>query len=323
MLLPVLVVLIFLVTLGLASAFLLFFVQSPLARRKMVARLGAFQEVTVRGTDAVPEIMRKDTHSDVPLLNAILSTAPGTKDLTMFLQQAAIKMQVGTFLLISAGLVLFVFVSLFVLRFPVYIAVLAAVVAGGAPWLVATTKRRRRFNKFEEQFPEAMDLLGRAVRAGHAFTTGFELIGKELADPVGEEFRIAFQQQSIGMSLKDALGNLATRMPLPDVLVFVSSLQIQRESGGNLGEILDTMSEIVRERFKLRRQIRIFTAEGRMSMYMLSAIPFIAMLGLELLQPEYLAPMFSDPRGQMALAVGGVLQIIGYLVISRIVNIKI
>jgi len=322
MLMPVIAIAIFLVTLGLAAALLLLFVQSPLARRKMATRLATFQESPTHVAD-IPEIMRKETVSDLPLLNMILARAPGTQDFVLFLDQAAIKIQVGTFLLISVGLTFFVFITMFVLRFPTYLAVLAALLSGGVPFLVAGTRRTRRFHKFEEQFPEAMDLLGRAVRAGHAFTTGFELIGKELADPVGEEFKIAFQQQSIGISLKDALGNLAKRMPLPDVLVFVSSLQIQRESGGNLGEILDTMSEIVRERFKLRRQIRIFTAEGRMSMYLLSAIPFVALLGLWLMQPQYLAPMFRDSRGQMALAVGGVLQIIGYVIINRIIKIKI
>ena len=320
MLAPVIAIAIFLVTLGLAAALMLLFVQSP--RRKMATRLAAFQDSPTRPVD-VPEIMRKETMSDVPLLKTILANAPGTRDFAVFLDQAAIKIQVGTFFLICVGVTLFVFVTMFVLRFPTYLALVAALLAGAAPLLVAATRRNRRFNKFEEQFPAAMDPLGRAVRAAHALPTGSELLGNELADPVGEEFRIAFQQQSIGISLSDALGNLAKRMPLPDVLVFVSSLQIQRESGGNLGEILDTMSEVVRERFKLRRQIRTFTAEGRMSMYMLSAIPFVALLGLWLLQPQYLAPMFRDPRGQMALGVGGVLQVIGYFVISRIIKIKI
>src|SRR5262249_45088881 len=186
----------------------------------------------------------------------------------------------------------------------------AALVTAGVPFAVAAIMRQRRFNKFEEQFPEAMDLLGRAVRAGHAFTTGFELIGKELPDPLGEEFRIAFQQQNLGLPLRDALQNMATRMPLPDVRIFVSALQIQRESGGNLGEILDMMSYVIRERFKLRRQARIFTAEGRMSSYMLTALPIVALIGMELLQPDYIKPLFTDPSGQRALMVGALLQIV-------------
>jgi tight adherence protein B len=232
-------------------------------------------------------------------------------------------MQVGTFVMICVALVMVGLTVTLVLGFPTYLSVAAGLVVGTIPFIVATVKRQKRFDMFEEQFPEAMDLLGRAVRAGHAFTTGFELIGKELPDPVGEEFRIAFQQQGVGIPLRDALGNMATRMPLPDVGIFVSCLQIQRESGGNLGEILDSMSQIMRERFKLRRQIRIYTAEGRLSMYMLTAIPILAFLGLEFFQPEYLNPMLTDPRGQMALGVAVVLQFIGYIVISKIIKIKI
>jgi tight adherence protein B len=116
---------------------------------------------------------------------------------------------------------------------------------------------------------------------------------------------------------------MAVRVPLPDVRIFVSSLQIQRESGGNLGEILDTISYVVRERFKLRRQVQIFTAEGRMSSYMLSAIPFAALIGMQILQPDYIRPLFTDPRGQMALTVGAVLQVIGYVIINKIIKIKV
>ena len=140
---------------------------------------------------------------------------------------------------------------------------------------------------------------------------------------MGEEFRIAFQQQNLGLPLRDALENMTGRVPLPDVRIFVSSLQIQRESGGNLGEILDTMSYVVRERFKLRRQIDIFTAEGRTSSYMLTAIPFVALIGMQIFQPAYIRPLFTDPTGQMALTVGAILQIIGYVVISKIIKIKV
>jgi len=322
MLLPVLTVIIFLVTLALATSFIFFFVESPLARRKMMTRLSALQEASIRSED-LPDVLRKELLSDMPLFNRILATAPGIRDLRLCLEQASIKMQVGTFILICCAAVLFALVVCLAIDLPAYLTLGICFLAGAIPFIVAFSMRQKRFDAFEEQFPEAMDLLGRAVRAGHAFTTGFELIGKELPDPLGEEFRIAFQQQSLGLPLRDALGNLALRMPLPDVRIFVSALQIQRESGGNLAEILDIMSHIIRERFKLRRQVRIYTAEGRLSMYMLTAIPVVAFLGLELLQPEYLRPMLTDPRGHVGLAVAVILQVIGYFVISRIIKIKI
>jgi len=320
--LPVIVILAFVITFALATSFFFFFVETPLARKKMMTRLSALQEVHARGED-LPDVLRREMLSDMPFLNNLLATAPGIRDLKLLLEQAAINMQIGTFVLICIGLMLLGLVFALFLGLPIYLAVAVAAIGAAIPFIVATVMRQRRFDKFEEQFPEAMDLLGRAVRAGHAFTTGFELIGKELPDPVGQEFRTAFQQQSLGLPLKDALGNLAVRMPLPDIRICVSSLQIQRESGGNLGEILDTMSEIVRERFKLRRQIRIYTAEGRLSMYFLTAIPIVAFLGLSIFQPGYLAPMLTDHRGHIGLAVAVILQVIGYIVISRIIKIKV
>jgi tight adherence protein B len=322
MLLPILSIVIFAVTMALALSFLYFFVDAPLKRRKMMTRLAAVQEIRARNDD-VPDILRRELLSDLPVLNRILATAPGIPQLRLFLEQGAVKMQVGTFVLILVALPMFTFVLTLAAGRPVYQCAVAALLATAAPFAITAIIRRRRFDKFEEQFPEAMDLLGRAVRAGHAFTTGFELIGKELPDPVAEEFRLAFQQQNLGLPLRDALHNMAMRVPLPDVRIFVSSLQIQRESGGNLGEILDMLSYVVRERFKLRRQIRIFTAEGRLSSYMLTAIPFAALGAMSILQPDYLRPLFTDPRGQMALTVAAVLQAIGYVVINKIIKIKV
>jgi tight adherence protein B len=322
MLLPVIAILAFVITFALATSFFFFFVESPLARRKMMTRLSALQEIHARGEE-VPDVLRREMLSDMPFLNNLLATAPGVRNLKLLLEQAAIEMQLGTFVLICIALMIVGMAVTFVMNLPFYFALAGGALGFALPFIVATVMRQRRFDKFEEQFPEAMDLLGRAVRAGHAFTTGFELIGKELPDPVGQEFRVAFQQQSLGLPLKDALGNLAVRMPLPDIRIFVSSLQIQRESGGNLGEILDTMSHIVRERFKLRRQIRVYTAEGRLSMYFLTAIPIVAFLGLSIFQPGYLAPMLTDHRGHIGLAAAVILQVIGYIVISRIIKIKV
>jgi tight adherence protein B len=322
MFLPILTLGIFVVTLAMVTGFLFFFVESPLSRRKMMTRLSALQEVAVRGEE-ISDVLRKDLMSDIPLLNRMLITTPGVRNLKLLFEQAAIKMQIGTFVIICIGSAVAGWLVASSMGFPSYFALGAGLLGGAAPFAVVYARRQRRFNTFEEQFPEALDLLGRAVRAGHAFTTGFELIGKELPDPVAEEFRIAFQQQGLGLPLKEALGNLAVRMPLPDVRIFVSCLTIQREAGGNLGELLDSMSHIVRERFKLRRQVQIYTAEGRLSMYMLTAIPVVAFLGLQVLQPEYIAPMLSDPRGQMALGVAVLLQAVGYVVISRIIRIRI
>jgi len=322
MLLAALTLLIFTVTLGLAMSLLYVLVETPLARRKMMTRLAAVQEVAARNEE-IPDVLRKELLSDVPALHRILATVPGIARLRLFLEQGAIQMQVGNFVLISIAISLFVLFVVLVVGLPLYEALPAAIGAGAIPTVIASAIRQRRFNKFEEQFPEAMDFLGRAVRAGHAFTTGFELIANELPPPVGEEFRITFQQQKLGLPFRDALQNLAVRVPLPDVRIFISSLQIQRDSGGNLGEILDTMSTVVRERFKLRRQIKIYTAEGRLSSYVLTALPFAALVALYFLQPAYIMPMFTEPRGQRMLTLAAILQAVGYVVIGRIIKIKV
>jgi len=322
MLLAALTLLIFTVTLGLAMSLLYVLVETPLARRKMMTRLAAVQEVAAR-REEISDVLRKELLSDVPALHRILATVPGIARLRLFLEQGAIQMQVGNFVLISIAISLFVLFVVLVVGLPLYEALPAAIGAGAIPTVIASAIRQRRFNKFEEQFPEAMDFLGRAVRAGHAFTTGFELIANELPPPVGEEFRITFQQQKLGLPFRDALQNLAVRVPLPDVRIFISSLQIQRDSGGNLGEILDTMSTVVRERFKLRRQIKIYTAEGRLSSYVLTALPFAALVALYFLQPAYIMPMFTEPRGQRMLTLAAILQAVGYVVIGRIIKIKV
>jgi tight adherence protein B len=256
-------------------------------------------------------------------LNDLLTAIPGMQQLSLTLQQAAVRMPAGSFVLIVFGLALLGFTAGVVLQLPLTARLPVFIIPPIVPFFVISSMRQRRLNRFEELFPDAIDLLARAVRSSHAFTTGFELIGTEMPDPVGEEFRLTYQQQKLGLPLREALKNLMTRMPLPDVRIFVSALQIQRESGGNLGEILDTLSEVIRERFKLMRQVRIHTAEGRMTMYVLSAIPFGAGLLLYIVKPDYMKLLFTDPRGQSALGVAAGLQIIGYFVIGRIIRIKV
>ena len=167
------------------------------------------------------------------------------------------------------------------------------------------------------------DLLARAVRAGHAFTTGFELIGKEMPEPIAGEFRQTYEQQNLGLPLKDSFQNLLLRVPLPDVHVFVTALSIQRESGGNLAEILDNLSRIIRERFRLRKQVKVHTAQGRMSLYVLTAVAPALGLFVFMTNPDYIALLFTTSSGLKMLIVGVVLQLLGFFTISRIVRPKI
>jgi len=245
------------------------------------------------------------------------------RKLQLLVIQAGSLRSPAHFLLLTVGLVLVAATVALLINLPSSLALLLVCFAGIGPVSVLLFRRYRRFLKFEQQFPDALDVLARAVRAGYAFTTGLELIADEMPDPLAREFRLTFEQQNLGMPLRDALLNLSMRMPLSDVRIFVSTLQIQNETGGNLAEVLDNLSRVVRERFRLLRQVRVFTAEGRLSLYILTAMPPFMVLVMYLLNPKYLLPLFTDPLGQRMLTAAAVLQVVGYLVIRKIVNIKV
>jgi tight adherence protein B len=268
-------------------------------------------------------VLRRDSLTDIPLLDRVLFRFPYAAGLQRYMQQADMNTPPATLLFISGSLWLaVVFLGLLMNRWLPGVLLLAFG-AAAVPFVVVAVKRHRRFRKFEEGFPEAIDMLARAVRAGHAFTTGFSLIGNEMPEPVAGEFRTAFQQQNLGMSLPETLRSMAERMPLPDVRIFVAALLIQRESGGNLAEVLDNLSQVIRERFKLLRDVNTKTAEGKLSMYILTGMPLVAGAAMYMMNPEYMSRLFTDPMGHAAIGIAVTLQVLGYLVIRRIVQIKV
>jgi len=191
------------------------------------------------------------------------------------------------------------------------------------PYAYASYRRTKRFQRFEEKFPEAIDTLARAVRAGHAFTTALEMIANEVAEPVASEFRQLYEEQKFGLPVRDALMNLAERIPLVDVKFFVTAVMLQRETGGNLAEILDNLSYVIRERFKILRQVRVHTAQGRLTMVLLMALPPTIVVIMQVINPGFIHPLFADPIGH-ALIVGGItLQTLGYFFIRRIIRIQV
>jgi len=203
-------------------------------------------------------------------------------------------------------------------------AFLPAALAGAAlPTLVLMKKRTKRLARFEEQFPEALDLLSRAIRAGHAFTTAMGMVADEAPEPIGPEFKKTFDEQNFGISLKDALANLAERVPIIDVRFFVTAVLIQRETGGNLSEILDNLSHVVRERFKILRQVRVYTAHGRMTGYVLLALPAALAITLSFINPEHMNVLFKEHMGQVMIVGTIVLQTIGFVWIRQVVKIEV
>lgn len=318
--------LLFLGVLGLLLSLSYFLLDVSSSKKQMRARLEAVTQVA---TSAEPSsemdalMLRKEVLSKIPKLNRVLRDFSTLKTLNLFLQQGGMETTVATLLSLSLLLGVVSYMIAFLFRMPHLLCLVAALLVASIPFIVVAFKRSRRLSKFEELFPDAMDMLGRAVRAGHAFTTGLELIASEMPEPVAGEFRTTFEQQNLGLPLRDALGNLAVRIPLPDVRIFVSALQIQRESGGNLAEILDNLAMVVRERFKLMRQVRVYTSEGRLSLYILSSMPPLAAIVFFLIKPSYMMKLFTDPLGQKMVFGAVTMQVIGYLVIKKIVTLKV
>jgi tight adherence protein B len=192
-----------------------------------------------------------------------------------------------------------------------------------APFFYLNWKRSKRLYKFEEEFPEALDLIARALKAGHAFVTGLKMVADEMPEPIGPEFRKTFDEQNFGLPLKDALENLTTRVPSLDVRFFSTAVLIQRETGGNLSEILETLAHVVRERFKILRQVRVHTAHGRFTGYVLLALPIFLMLALMYLNPDHMNLLFRERIGQFMLIGAVVMQSIGYIWIKQVIKIEV
>jgi len=297
--------------------------------RLLRERLASVEKAAERKPSEELALLRDEMLSEIPALDNLLRRSARISDLQTLLAQANLKIRAGNILVlcvISAAAVGTAGVLLTQslkgnesLLFGVMGAMLGAIL----PYSFASYRRTKRFQQFEELFPEAIDTLARAVRAGHAFTTAVEMISDEIGEPVATEFRKLFEEQKFGLPVRDALLNLADRIPLVDVKFFVTAVMLQRETGGNLAEILDNLSYVIRERFKIMRQVRVYTAQGRLTMLLLMALPPIIIIVMRIMNPSFIEPLFTDPLGH-ALIVGGItLQTVGYFVIRKIIRIQV
>ncbi len=269
------------------------------------------------------DLVKRQNDGAMPAIDrAVAETGAGTW-VAKLIEQAGSKAGVSTVLLSSLALgAAMAFTATALLRNA--IGVVPGFLLGAAvPFVILMRKRTVRVRRFEEQFPEALDLLSRALKAGHAFQTAMGMVADEGAEPMGPEFRKAFEEQNYGLPLKDALNNMAIRMPLLDVRFFATAVLIQRETGGNLSEILDNLAYVVRERFKILRQVRVYTAHGRMTGYVLLALPAFLAIALMFINPEHMHVLFTERAGKMMIAATVVMQTIGYLWIRKIVTIEV
>src|SRR5690606_26593257 len=196
------------------------------------------------------------------------------------------------------------------------------VLAGIAPFTYVRWRKRKRILQLEQQLPEAIDLIARAVRAGHPLSAGLGMAAEEAPEPLASEFRITFDEQKFGLPFEEALLGLGDRVEVVDVKILITAILVQREVGGNLSEILETIAETMRARFNLKRQVRVYTAQGRMSGMTLAALPILVGLGIMLINPDYMSLLFHETLGRALLATAAVLQIIGFLWIRKIVDIR-
>jgi tight adherence protein B len=287
-------------------------------------RLEAIEKSQKRGqVSADMELLRDELLSDVPWMHRLLMSWSGAHRLRVFLTQAGLKMRPAKLILLTVALALGAFVVALLFHMGAVLAVLMGLGGGFAPTAAVAFLRARRLKLFEAHFPEAIDLLGRALRAGHAFTTGMEMVGKELPEPVAGEFRAVFEEQNFGLPLRDAMLNLAERVPIIDVRFFVTALLVQKETGGNLAEILDNLAKVVRERFRIQGEVRIRTAQGRLTAIILISLPPLMVVLLRVMNPAYINLLFTDPWGPYFLGVAAVLQVIGSILLWKIVQIEV
>jgi tight adherence protein B len=306
-----------------------FVVFSLLDERKSRARVLKDRLATTEGVDTRKQLddialLRDEMLSEIPAFDSLLRRSDRVSALQKLLSQADLKIRAGNFILLclACGVVLSVIVYSASHKALIF-AWVGFLLGCFIPYSYASYARTKRFNEFEELFPEAIDTLARAVRAGHAFTTALEMIADEISEPVATEFRKLFEEQKFGLPVREALTNLVDRVPLVDVKFFVTAVMLQRETGGNLAEILDNLSYVIRERFKILRQVRVYTAQGRLTMLLLMGMPPIIIMGMMFMNPTFIQPLFTDPIGHAMLVIGICLQTVGYFVIRKIIRIQV
>src|SRR6266496_877798 len=281
-----------------------------------------------RGGSGVPapvnqDILRHEAYSDLPLINAVLQRIKIAADINTLIQQADSDWTVGRVIFgaLVAGVVAGFLGGLWFDN--VVFGVLCGLAAANGPYVYLRIKRAQRMRKFETILPEAIDLLARALRAGHSLTAAIEMVAREVADPVGSEFRRVFEEQNFGLPMREALLNLANRLPVKDLQFLVTAMLVQKETGGNLAEVLDKTGAVIRERARLLGQLRIYTAQGRLTGWILGLLPFIVFLLMNMVHPGYAHVLLSDPTGRKAVWIGLGLMLIGIWMSRKIVDIKV
>ncbi len=290
-------------------------------RRKIRKRLKTFSYKESKSE--LPDILQKKVLSDVPLLNKILLRVPGRQYLDRLLQLANAQYPLGVFILLTIFLAITSFLVSYLITRNKVLAVIITLLLAGTPFFYLCLQKKKRIEKFQRQLPDGLGLIARSLKAGHAFPSSMKMAADEFDDPLGPEFGETLNEINFGVNVPDALKNLTERINCPDLKFFVISVILQRETGGNLAEIIENLAYIIRERFKLYGKIRTLAAEGKISAIILGSLPFFIMVALHLTSPAYIRVLFSDPAGKIIIGIAAFMMVIGILVMKKIVNIKV
>lgn len=258
-----------------------------------------------------------------PTLQALLEAVPGIKLLDRLLMQSGKSWNVGKFLGLSLLGFMVSSLLLSVFSLPLYMRLGLMFLCTAIPYFMVSRTKAERLTKIEQQLPDALDLMGRSMRAGHAFPTALKLVGEEMSDPLAEEFRTVFDEVNFGVSMSDALMNLASRVPSTDLRYFVIAVLIQRETGGNLTELLGSISAIIRDRLKLLGQVRVLSAEGRMSAWVLGLLPFGSAVIMNAVNPQFMSVLYTDPTGRKMVGIAVSMLVAGIFVIRKVIRIRV
>lgn len=269
-------------------------------------------------------IVKNRLLSEVPIMQRLLLTVPRIQHLDKLLVQSGLSMNVATLvgLMLLAGLAAFI-VVVFLLHAAALFGIVLGLVCASLPAIYLLRARHKRLNMVDQHLPDALDLISRAMRAGHAFSSALKMVGDEMPEPLAGEFRTTFEEINFGIKVPDALANLAARVPSMDIRYFVVSVLIQRETGGNLTEILDNISNLIRARLRLLGTIRVLSAEGRLSAWILTVLPFAVALMIHLINPTFMRLLWEDPAGLKVAITGMVMIVVGIFWMWRLIKIRI
>jgi tight adherence protein B len=304
------------------AMFLLATGKSDARRARMERRLVEALRDNIKSPDEPVQLLRNDAMAGNETLNRILSSLDLAKKLDVMIGQADLQLTV----LRLVGFCLLAGVLAGLAAFTVVNALSAwgvLIVAASLPIFHVSRKRQKRLRAFNAQLPDTLDLLSRSLGVGHAFSEALHQVSTEMPDPIAMEFRVAFEEQKLGLSTKVALDRLTERIPLPDLRLCVTAMHIQRETGGNLAEILEKVAQTIRERFKLMEDFRTMTTSSRASAWILCALPFALVFLLTMINPEYMSKLLYDVRGHYVIGFAIVLQIIGMIMIKKILAINV